>query len=506
MPAPFAAGFFDGTRYEQFWGDDAPAQLLAFLETQPPLIIYAHNGGRFDFLFLLENLINPIRIISGRVVEAKLGKHTLRDSFAILPVPLASYEKTEIDYEKFERECRDQHRAEILDYLRDDCINLFEVVRKFRDRFGDRLTIAGTAIKELASQASVIKNNQGHDSTFRQFYYGGRVECFEAGVLFGNFVVADVNSMYPAVMRNFPHPKGNKYELSTELRTERRDFFFAIIDASSYGALPVRTKTGIEFPSTRSTFAATSHEIRAGIETGTLEIHKCLCAWYAREIQDFGAFVDYWNAEKLSAEVEKDKAGRLFAKLIMNSAYGKFAQNPEEYHDYFIRRPASEPPPPATKGWEIYADHGDVEIWRKRAPIRPGSYYDVAVAASITGAARATLWRAICASQRVVYCDTDSIVCESPCVELDNSKLGAWKIEARGDRIAIAGKKTYALSNAGEFVKWASKGVELKPKIIVDVAMGKEIEYFRDAPSMTLKGFGFVNRTVRPTATQLRKE
>ena len=92
VPKPFCWGFYDGDIYKQFWGNsliDCTVLLLDYLESRKDeLIIYAHNGGKFDFLFFIEKLVGKIRIVNGRILEAHLGIHTLRDSYAILPISL----------------------------------------------------------------------------------------------------------------------------------------------------------------------------------------------------------------------------------------------------------------------------------------------------------------------------------------------------------------------------------------------------------------------------------
>ena len=52
VPEPFSAGFYDGETYIDFWGDDCADQLICYLESRKDnLIIYAHNGGKFDFYY-----------------------------------------------------------------------------------------------------------------------------------------------------------------------------------------------------------------------------------------------------------------------------------------------------------------------------------------------------------------------------------------------------------------------------------------------------------------------
>lgn len=517
VPAPFAIGFLGPSGYCSFWGDDCLDRFLVFLAAQPALILYAHNGGRFDFLFFLEHLRGDPRVINGRVVEARLLHHTLRDSFAILPVPLGSTgEKEAIDYALMERDARDRvaARRTIERYLMADCRALHHLVSQFRARFGDRLTAAGTAIRELERFSPIPRGTEAHDECFRRFYLGGRVECFAKGIHTATrqrpFRVFDINSMYPYVMRNHEHPASFTYRCTSTLKLEDPHLAFAIVDGTSHGVLPLREGDAVSFPHRRAIFHASVHELRAGVDTGTLAIHGTIAAYYCDAMQRFEGFVDHWCAEKEAATRAGDVAGRIFSKIILNSAYGKMGTNPREFFDYRFRHPDTEDPPPQHQGWKHYADVAQVEVWRRPSVTNARGFYDVAVAASITGAARAVLWRSIVGAERVMYCDTDSIICEAlaPQADLDPARLGAWKEEARGTRIAIAGKKTYALEGTVTdengrkrrgIVKKACKGVDLDGLQIFTIATGNTVDFYRDAPTMSVRGNSFTHRRVRMT-------
>lgn len=506
MPRPFAAGFYRKGEYAEFWGDSCPEQLLQYINAiDEELIIYAHNGGKFDFYFLLEWLGNPIKIINGRIVSAKIGKHTLRDSYAILPMPLAGYAKNTIDYAYFEEETRNGFKREILDYLHSDCKYLFDLCTAFVHRFGPRLTIGGTAMRELKKFHPIEELGENHDKLFRQFYFGGRVQCFEGGVLNGNFNVYDVNSMYPSVMRNCDHPSGSDYRyICSNLRMDsisEASFIRCIADCADF---PFRTKEGLDYGHGKREYFITGHEYRMAVMCGSLRAFKLIEAYEPVNTQRFENFVDAFVADKILAEEKGDKIGRTFAKLILNSAYGKFAQNPTNFSDWHIRYRGEPPPEPlyaeteCEEGWRIYADYGEIDIWTKPSPSL--AYSDVATGASITGAARAVLMHAIHLSERPIYCDTDSIICESANIELDDKRLGAWKTEARGDLCAVAGKKLYALFQDGKAVKWASKGCKLDPEKIIDIAKGGIYNYQRDAPNFKLSGdHKFIKRDIRST-------
>lgn len=509
VPKPFVCGLYcpDTFGYRDFWGDDCVRQLLYFLDDlKDPHTFYFHNGGKFDFFLMLEHLENPVKIINGRIVMAQVGIHTFQDSYAILPVPLAHHDKGEIDYEKFEREHRGNHRGEICRYLRRDCDSLFGMVSAFRDRFGDRLTIGGTAISELKKLHPFDSQRAGHDAKFRPWYFGGRVEAFEFGVLKGDFHVYDVNSMYPHVMREYHHPTGAAWRSSFSGICDRRGRISGFADAPCYfvriecqqsGAFPVRVKDGpLDFNVPEGEFFVTSHELRAAVETGRVQNIKIREVLAPQKTIQFANYVDIHMAEKIRAKKEGDKIGEIFAKLLLNSAYGKFGQNPEHYYDYLIvgeDEPNPEPP------YEVYLAEPNIpSIWRKHSNTQ--AFYDVATAASITGAARAVLMRALAKAKRPVYCDTDSIICEGLDLPLDDSALGKWKLEARGNAIAIAGKKLYALRQGREYKKIASKGAKLTGPQIFEICSGKEIEWHKDSPTFSLaKPTSFIHRKIRLT-------
>lgn len=507
LPKPFSAGFYDGDEYRDFWGEDCILQLMAHIASiKEPLIIYAHNGGKFDFFYMFDYLENPVRIINGRIVEATYGKHIFRDSYAILPVPLKAHDKLEIDYSKMEAHCRDEHRAEILEYLKFDCTSLYELVFKFRERFGNNLTIGGTAIKTLKKIHPFDTGNSRHDERFRAFYFGGRVEAMETGIIEGRFDVFDVNSMYPDAMKNKLHPTGKFYASAANpklvgdcmLKGFSSPFFFIRVIGHNYGALPQRTKEGLNFRIPYGEFFTTSHELRVALKYGLFKIEKVVEALIPQKTISFGEYVDTFMEEKILGKKQNNKTMELFAKLLLNSAYGKFAQNPDKYYDYMIARDLSDVGElDDAELWELYEKHAQFSIWRRKSTSE--SYYDVAIAASITSASRANLLEALATSTRPLYCDTDSIICEKFNGRQDAHALGAWKHEATLTRVAIAGKKLYAgFDEAGEVVKLATKGVRLSAEEIVRVCGGESVHWQNMAPSFSISSAPkFISRTIK---------
>jgi len=204
----------------------------------------------------------------------------------------------------------------------------------------------------------------------------------------------------------------------------------------------------------------------------------------------------------MEAQAAGDEVKKLFYKLVMNSAYGKFAQSSENYCEYRLTDQTEDL---RGQGWELHSLVGSSKrateswmIWSK--PSLDDTMYNVATGCSITGAVRATLLKGISQARRPIYCDTDSLICEDLPVET-GKELGQWKLEAECDLAAIAGKKLYALFQNGDVVKQANKGVNISAADIVKVCQGEEIECIRDAPSYKLDGScAFMDRVVRMTA------
>ena len=488
IPQPFVAGLYDGETFRYFWGDDCIAQARKHIETLEPGIIYAHNGGRFDFFYTLDWMTGPMFIVANRIISAEaLGKHELRDSFAIMPFPLKSYQKDEINYEWMERKNRNHHRDAIVSYLQGDCVYLWNLCAEFQKRFKDRLTIGATALSEFRKHHEFSTLTERQDRDVREeFYHGGRVECFEKGIITSPLRVYDVNSMYPSVMRNYSHPIGMPSVIGRKITDKTA---FLEVTGENLGAFTSISKTP------RDTYTVTIHEWKAGLDTGMFRPQRIIKTIDFEEWSTFDVFVDHFYDLRKKAKIENDAAGILFFKYILNSCYGKFGQNPEGYKDYKIDSSGKNFAPYWTPSYIM----DNFTIWSQ--PSRETKRYNVAISASITGAARAVLMRAISQAKGLVYCDTDSLICESMSGEIDDSKLGAWKLEETGDTIAIAGKKMYALFRDGECVKMASKGVKLTPEQIRLVASGEEIIYKRDAPTYRLgKGdYEFLTRKVAMT-------
>jgi hypothetical protein len=521
LPRPFAVGFYDGYTYQSKWGSAKAVTAWAVRRVKGfSGVVYAHNGGKFDFLAFLLGGANetiwgePVLCIGGRIVKMRYGQAELRDSYAILPSPLRDYDKGMVDYADFERGRRHLYRRAILDYLARDVRSLHSLVMAFVEKHGlGPLTMASAAMryaKKLGLKVETFNDKQ--DEKFRAYYFGGLVLSRQAGIHRGNFTLYDIKSAYPFAMLH-EHPSGRDFSFTTDPDSVKGNSF-VVVDGD--GQCFLRRTTGGNSYGGAGRFHITGWEFLESQRTGQFQGRVIHVETPVNTI-NFRPFVEHFYAAKSDAERTGDKAGRLIAKLILNALYGKFAQRNDKFRDYFIW--PLDRPVPAGFAIDSVWDREGFQVVSRPSPHR--GLYNVATAASITGYIRAMLMKAVHETDPY-YCDTDSIICQSGHVPSGmGGGLGAWSLETEGDRLYIGGKKLYALrlsgatspqteeqaKKAGAYWdgsrawKIASKGCRLTPLQMKAICQGKAVHYKNDAPCYSLLNSPFfVNRTITATA------
>lgn len=531
VPKPFIWGWYDGEEYLCFKTTD---ELVAHLERFDG-ICYAHNGGRFDWHFLLPyaEAYDEVMLINGRISKMRIGLCELRDSINIIPVPLKAYKKDDIDYSIMEAGERDKpaNMKKIKEYLKSDCVYLFELIQRFIQDYGMQLTQAGAAMKQwvkISGAKAPVSSGEFYDE-ISPYYYGGRVQCFKSGIIDGHYQVYDINSAYPYAMLH-QHPYSDNFA-RVEGFTPRADFYR--VRCISHGAFPFRglglsdgqTAAGLAFPSdhVEREYFVTKWEYDAAVDTATIERAEVLESLVFMTHTDFSDYVNHFYAYRQKCKENGDEAGRLFGKLFLNSLYGKFAANPANYKNYMIV-PMEVIGGLEAVGWQFSGEFGCWGLAESPLAEDRQRYYNVATGASITGFVRAMLWRAICSSKGAVYCDTDSIVVQKRGDDVKlGDKLGQWKHEGDFDRLGIAGKKLYILRGAPgwwmnengdafykkgkcppkceRLYKTASKGARLTKAQLWAVAKGETVEFVPEAPTFSPKKAPvFTKRKIRFTA------
>ena len=543
---PFIWGvLLDDGDYREF---EKTEGLVEWLQAQTdPLILYAHNGGKFDYHFLREAIEadSPISVIAGRLARCAIGRVELRDSLNLFgQTRLADFSKEEIDYRLMRRDVRSAHMPEIRKYLKSDCVNLLTIVTKFLERYGMQFTQAGASMKYWAkhhaprdpatSRGYIPKQSAAQFQTYSPFFFGGRVQCFASGYERRDFSVVDINSAYPRAMLD-AHPYEPTALTLSRLPKQESSIAQCLVelDAVSKGALPLRADDrSLYFPEDETKvrrYFATGWELIAGLETGTLQVHKIHTCHHFGTPVNFANYIEHFYTERANAKIANDKAGDIFAKIFMNSLYGKWAANPTRYREHVLSELGSD----AYLEWVNGQGYLDAGAWGGRqmlirpVPHEKHRYYNIATAASITGWVRAFLWRSLLKCSTLLYCDTDSIAAVDTSALDIGKKLGQWKLEAECDEYAIAGKKNYAFHVKGaarpmhvkrqkplddpatreqwdamrKCWKLASKGSDLSPREMIAAACGFEVLNRATVPNFSIhkNEFSFIDRKVRNT-------
>lgn len=515
VPKPFIWGAYDGKTF-QTWRETK--DFIAWAKDQNALL-YAHNGGKFDFMLIFKHVTKTrARIINGRFVELTLGKATLRDSYSIVPVPLSAIQKDDIDYRIMEEDLREEYmESDIIPYLKTDCVVLWDTVTKYIKEAGKAATIATNALN-FSKKLGVNPGRTTHkfDEQFRPYYFGGRTECFRPGT-HHNVHVLDIVSSYPHAMRH-DHPCGTNVEALESLEglsTEDIQRSFITLRCRSRKAFCRRAENGsLEFPDDYGKFNVTGWEYLTAKRRRLITNENILSVNVFADKINFSDYVDYWFDYKQRHDKKTQPIEYTIGKIMMNSLYGKLAQNPTRYYDYELKDIADDVD--EENGWELYGIFDDVAIhrrsvmWKFQYDYGKGwehkpLFNNVAAGASVTGFARAYLLDAIASIgfDHVIYCDTDSVMCTGqrwrklPLGE----KLGQWAHEGLATIGHFAGKKLYGLQMQDGTEKIACKGSKLDFEQIKRVTAGEIVTWSNPAPTFSLaRGTNFVQREIRATS------
>lgn len=311
-----------------------------------------------------------------------------------------------------------------------------------------------------------IHNNERALALERAAYHGGRCEAFFIGTLKpASYYKLDVNSMYPAVMRNYTFPVRLISHRTTVIKDE---FQFAY---EHYGIIarvkvdtphpffPKDIKGQLCFPLGRFETTICKPEIellyRYKIPFTVVEY-----AIY-EEKAPFKDFVDYYYNLRMQYRKEGNTTFEYLSKVLLNSLFGKFGQKKDKW--VMAKGFSGE-----KDGIQEYFDVDTGQLIKLRiiggraersAGKVEGQNSFPAISAYITSYARAMLIDIMSTAEwkNVAYCDTDSIITNAAgrlnCANfIDNTRLGFLKIEQQGEQLSIRGLKDY-IFNGKETIK-----------------------------------------------------
>ena len=459
-------------------------------------VVYFHNlkyDGEYIFNYLLKNGYTLIKdkkqrkdktftcLISGMghfysiEIYFKIGNHrvnkvTIFDSLKILNMSVdviakqfdLPINKLDLDYKTI-REVGHELTPHEIDYIRND-VEIMSRALDIMFKLGlDRMTIGSCA---LHYYKDTIKNFRIYypeiplelDMDIRKSYKGGftYLNPLYKEKEAGEGYVIDVNSLYPSVMKNEYLPFGKpvyfsgKYEYSFlyPLYIQRLSCSFELKE----GKIPtIQLKNNPSFNPTEYltssdgdiiTLTLTNIDLKLFLENYDVENLVYDGGWKFKQTKGlFDKYITIWSNNKIEAKKNNNKALYMVSKLMLNSLYGKFAKNPMNRCKY----------PYINDNGEVSYMLGDLEEGK-------GLY--IPIGAFITSYARE---KTIRTSQAIrdyslkkygkdyyIYSDTDSChllyIDEEELktfLDIDEFKLGAWKIESTFKRGKYLRQKCY---------------------------------------------------------------
>lgn len=383
---------------------------------------------------------------------------TFQDSFAIIPLSVAQMAKAfGMDISKLHIEYTD-HREEggqltddDKEYITYDILIVQKGLQYFFDQNLNKITLGSDALADFKSIITPKNFDRyfpkpAYDKDIRRSYKGGFSYVKEdiAGKTIGNGIVLDVNSLYPSRMYYCELPYGEgKYFEGEYIKDEVYNLYIqsitCIFEIKENYLPTIQIKNSRSFANNEYLKNSNGQEVLLTLTSVdlklffehynvyNLEFHG---GWkFKSSTEIFKPFIDKWMAIKIEASRTGNLGLRTLAKLMLNNLYGKFALNPK-----------------VTSKIPYLDSEKDIVRYHLADPTDREPIY-IPVATFITAHARYyTISSAQKVYDRFCYADTDSlhlIGTDLPNLDIDDDKLGAWKLEKTFTRAKFVRQKTY---------------------------------------------------------------
>lgn len=164
----------------------------------------------------------------------------------------------------------------------------------------------------------------------REAYYGGRLELFFIGEVNQPIHELDVTSLYPSVMKGNLYPRQLKSYYTPERKEHYRkcprtiDCIAEVLLRVESDGFPMRNESGTIYPVGRYWTTLAGPELIRAENQGVIEQ---VGRWAEFELAPiFDEFVTHFWEYRKQQMIDGNKVAADFAKLMMNSLYGKFGQ------------------------------------------------------------------------------------------------------------------------------------------------------------------------------------
>ena len=297
----------------------------------------------------------------------------------------------------------------------------------------------------------------------RDSYFGGQLESYYIGDIKQKVYQYDVASLYPYVMKKHRYPVHLKEYNITD--TPKKGFapidphasiaqVFITTDSDTF---PIRVKQGILYMNGDGWVTLAGPELAYAYKKGYIFAHKSWATYVIKPV--FGEFVDYFWQLKIEGERNGDIVQRTFAKLLLNSLYGKFAQLGSHLvpsYDYAPLKEFGYSTIDNLRTGQIdrYLDFFDIVLKETRG--KELAFSIPAISTFVTAYARQLLrgLKSIAGSSNFYYMSTDSLMVNKigknrliESGEVEDGVLGKLGLEAEGDSAWIGGCHFYRIGN-----------------------------------------------------------
>jgi len=462
-------GFYDGKKYKEFKKQD---DFFNFLLKQKGICFfhYADYDLRYLYDWVQRKKIKadvPV-VVKGKVVAWKIKNVLFRDSFVLLPASIKELaESFELKIKKLPVEDYQKlRRGKFLSqYLKNDVIILYQVLKKFYDFLGkkylDKPTLASIAIEKFKEMfpenyKKIVEIPIWNDEFIREGYYGVYNKAFKRVIKKDDVRILkiDVNSFYGYQMMANPFPYGD-YLMTKNPEKFIEKGYLGMVRAKAYcskrlklGILPVKTEKGTEFPTKKWIEGVwTTPEIQFAKENGYKIKLKEGIFW---ENKDY-LFKDY--IEYL-AKIKENSTGakKEIAKQLLVAFYGKFGQRREIEIIKRVKEPET---------GKMYLDKNLTlmhDFQYKRAP-----FFHPEISAFTTAYARIFIWKfcqeigwknilAIMADSLIIF---DNLSADFKKKWFDQKRIGKFKIIGELKKAILLAPGVYAikLTNGEEIIR-----------------------------------------------------
>lgn len=458
-----------------------------FRDCENHSIFFAHNL-KFDYSYIYpliwddENIVIE-EMISGRekrMLEVHLynrerKKHIyLRDSsplFAPGAIPLNSVLKgwnkkyVEKPPVAFYETVPESISPEFMEYFEADVLGLGEALKE-RFLVGNqhpKITASSQAKDIVRQHVNKGRKNKDYfnniaypslalemDTALRKYYKGGYVflNPHYKNIIKEDVFVFDVNSMYPAIMRDKFLPFRKPIFFRGKPKGQERLYVVTIVidwccvrdgcapfitngDVNTFGSRDYKFQIADYEPIEKRTLHLTNMELELFIETYEYGKITYVDGYYFHKTNEL--FFSYIESFRVMKEENKG-ALREFSKLMLNAPSGKWGQNP------------------VIASWKSTMVDGIQRFEPKEEDGDPRPFY-LPTSIFITAYARVMLVREIngVTLDNFIYCDTDSVhTLTKEGFDIDDKALGKWKLEKKFDRAKYVRQKRYAGEKDGE--------------------------------------------------------